>query len=538
MNWRRAVPFVVACGLANQLGAQSDTDWLPGALAPAGRWSVLAPDGDIGRGGPALPPSIGLLRGAPARIGLFWSAGNAAALVSEIDSSGRTDFTATRSATGGDFRRPLDPESTGFVDLCAAGWRPVGDRGAAIGRAAIRRTESTGRGNFALGLAPYAGSPLVPTDTTSPGLWRNVAVLEGGLAWRLSDWTVGGAVGLEVTDARAERARIGRIGRMSAPSLALGATRRVYGPVRLGLHARAGMRNELIETIPVNSVEYVLQLEGLFEVEPRDLGLRNPYRRRFERRFRAFGVSAGAELFGATAVAFVERGGEDEAQSTAAQADPPRDRWVTSTRTFGAAAQRPLFGDLLTAKVETRYTRLTGDATRSDLQGRIYRAVDHRLQLLGVLRLQPPGARWSVAGLGFMRRERRNHRDALANLSTAMVTWLGGGTVEAEHAFVGGGRVGLGYGVALYTPSGSIPAGETLGPIFKRLIAPELEWTTTQALAQRSSVTVTMPIAPRTSLWIGGERLQLGVSGNPPANPFRPGGERTTTAISLGVSLH
>ena len=515
--------------------SQTDTEWLPGALNPNQSWAALSSAGDVGRGGPTLIPALELVRRAPPRIGMFWSAGNPGSLIGEIDSA-RVDYSVSGVNESGEFRRPLVPSEVKLITLRATGWRRLGTRGAAIGRVQLRRSGLDGNANHALGFQPYTGSPLVPTDSVSPVLVQSSALLEGGMAWRVAEYEFGGMAGLAVADNRAEKTRIGRQGRAASPSIALGITRHLYGPVRVGIHGRAGMRNERINTIPINADEYVLQLEGLNEVEPIVLAIPQGYYRLFRGRHHAFGLSASSGLWGMTVVGFAERGGLHERHSSATENDPPSDAWITATRTLGGALAGDLLDGVIRAVVEGRYTGLNGDATRHDLDGRIYRAEDHRLQIIGDVRITVPGRDWTAAVRGFMRRDRRMHRDALAELGTEMVTLIGGATAEVERGFVAGGRIAGGYGFAVYTPSSTIPAGETLGPIFQKLIAPELEWYTTPALTHRATLTASLPVGMRTFLWLG---LDADRTTPREASPtaFRPTGQRLTTALTVGATL-
>ena len=147
-------------------------------------WSALYPIADVEAPEVRAQRIRSLLDAPVPRVGTLWTAGNPAALPDEVRDT-RSDFRLRYESVSGDYRRPLDVDERGTLVVSGFGWRPVGDRGSAVGRVAVTREELSG-GTWAPGIAPYTLSPLVPTDTTGPDMARSGATLEGAIGWRVS----------------------------------------------------------------------------------------------------------------------------------------------------------------------------------------------------------------------------------------------------------------------------------------------------------------------------------------------------------------
>lgn len=502
-------------------------------LRPRLGWSPLERIADPGRVAAPAVTLPDLLSERPPAVSFLAMTGNPGAAAIDGDSTTLREFRSEHARLSGEFRRPLDPREVTATSLSTQGRARLGRRGIALGHARLARRGLQG-GTFALGVEPYSASPLVPTDTTEPEMHHSAAMLEGVLGWRLGSWGIGVSSGVEVTDARASGARIGRIGRVAMPAVALGIVRELPGSLRAGAYARGSQRMERLSTVPLVAPEVVHQLEGMFEVEPRVLG-NTPYFRRFERRAGLGGISLGGTTLGAEWVAFHERAALRERQSSAEQADPPADEWSAWSTRSGAAAQRSFGRGQLVATVFADLLNAGGDATRSDLDGRIYRSEANVMRLAADLRARVAGS-WDIAVVARTTRDERRVDDALARLGTEVTAWNPGGAFEIARAASSALRVSLGVGVSMRAPVASIPQGDSLGPIFRQLIAPELEWNAAGSRSEGVAGTVRWSPGSR-ELWmrIGGTRVvRSAVEGAP---EYVPTGSRSSVTVGLGASL-
>src|SRR5690606_11809405 len=214
--------------------------------------------------------AVGLpdLLGAPRpRAGLLWTAGSAAGLPFEAEPAWGS-LHIGRSAEDGTFRRPLDPEGVGVVQLDGLRWQPLGRNGSVIGRVVADRTV-TDRSPFTPGLLRHRADPFVVTDTIEPAMVHVRTRVEGAYAWAWNGWSAGLAAGVELSDDRTEGSRLPRFVRESVPGGPAGIARRVGEPLALSLYGRWTGGAEAQRIVAVPAVQgVVFLLHGFDEPEP------------------------------------------------------------------------------------------------------------------------------------------------------------------------------------------------------------------------------------------------------------------------------
>ena len=142
-------------------------------------WSSLATRADLPRRLAHVDAVPGALLLPAPRVGLFWTAGNPAALRAELNDT-RTDFRFAAAHESGSFRRPLDPGGRSIQQAGGSGWTPVDRRLALTGRAEVNE-ERFDPGTSADVQEPYPTSPFVTLDTSATAMRRTSARLEGAL---------------------------------------------------------------------------------------------------------------------------------------------------------------------------------------------------------------------------------------------------------------------------------------------------------------------------------------------------------------------
>ncbi len=281
----------------------------------------------------------------------------------------------------------------------------------------------------------------------------------------------------------------------------------------------------------------VHQLQGYFEPEPILLGGTNPvYRRRIEQEAWVLGLAAGGTAGPVAWTVFGERAWNEEWQSSQARDDPPTDRWHAEATTLGAAGQARLGEDLLLATLDVRWTGLEGFARRHDIDGTIFAADEDALSVAAELRVPPRTDGWTAAMRVSVRRESRSRRDALAEFGTEIEGWVHGFAVEVGRRRHVGLAWSVGYALALYSRSATIPDPASQGPAYQRLIAPELGVYATEALAHGGALTLRWPRS-WGSFWSRAGYGRLEPRGESQRLGFAPGGHRRCWSMTLGVLL-
>lgn len=516
------------------------TAWSPLALASA----------DPAPLGPWLSPLPDLLLRAAPRVGLAWSQGHVSALALDARDAS-TQFALQQDAVAGDYRRALDPAKVRATGLSAIGWRAIGTGASDSVRVAspdraftlIGRVHFASRqaqaGTFALGAAALGGSPLVSVDTSTPDLAHTRALLEGAAGVRRGAWLGGIAAGLDVGEIAAERSRVARGTRASAPGVSVGVGR-TFASERLVLSGQARWlgRTETLQANTNPGLSTIYELEGFGDPVPLDLRPIAPYYRRIVRDARSWSLAAGGHAWATAWSVGVERSTLEEGQWSRRANDPPKDRWSVTGGAVTAVAQRrvPRLG-LVT--VDARTATASGDANRAELRGTVLaqeRSAWHvgtELRRTGA----PAAATWAWALGGRLGGATDARRDGLLRVESDLQAFHSAAwgevarQVDARHA------VALAVGASGYAPSGSIPEGTTLGPVAQQLVAPSLEHEAGGAVGMQGALTLRRQLAAgRPALaW-----LRLGMERVRPTGSevtFRPRGDRTMGQLVLGVTM-
>jgi hypothetical protein len=518
-----------SAAFAQRAGSEALRTGSAGAWLDA--WSALHPIADI-EAAEVRGERIRSLLDAPLpRVGTLWTAGNPAALADEVRDT-RSDFRLRYESASGDYRRPLDVDERSTLTVSGFGWRPVGERGSAIGRVAATREELSG-GTFAPGIAPYTLSPLVPTDTTGPDMARSGATLEGAIGWRVAGFGVGASIGYDVQERTSRRSRIARTVRATIPAIVVGVTRHVPSVgTTFGIHVRRLDRNETIFSAPNPFGFRVYQLEGLAEAEPLDFA-NQPYYRRIERQGRAFGASASGTAFGATWALLAETHRLDERQYSQRRRNPDSDTWKADGVTLGASVQRRLLGSRVLVTGFGGYSSAEGEATRSDLTGFIHGAEGSALALGADARADLGGG-WRTAATAAFHRSSRVVNDPLAELQLDQQLFRPAYTAEVARRIGQRTEMAGGYAVTPAFANSAIPDAAGLGPVFQRLVAPGLEYSSGPALAHGVQIAVLREVRRGSKLLVRGRYDRVSPDAGAAA-AFRPAGDRTGMQVEVAV---
>ncbi|MFO8174097.1 MAG: hypothetical protein R6T96_07410 [Longimicrobiales bacterium] len=485
----------------------------------------VLPDGAV-----ALPDL--LLWPAP-RAGLFWTAGNPAALPADVEDRFST-FSVGTGGEEGEYRRPLDPEEISRIHGEAMGWRPFGGSGAAIGRVRVRRSEF--RGALSDYDLSYPGSPYVVMDTAGSDLGRTEVELEGAGGWELGPVGFGIALGYRAHQTRTLEAPVPRSLSSADPGASVGLTWRASPSLTLGVHGRWRNHAERVTLFTVAASSRVYRLQGYFEPPPQDLGS-GGYSRRVEREGYAGGVSAGGTVFGATWAAFAEVGTQDERQLPSSNPNLAADTWASDALTVGASAARALPVRNGQVSLITRMTTLSGDGGRGDLPDTVSFVADERVfQAEGELSLDASET-VRLGGRVVLRYEDRDRSDQLARVGSGVeswTTWIG-----VAALFRPTRRLSVSASVAngWYGAGGPIPDPTQMGRAYRRYIAPELALGASDAAAQVGSVTARWSVSEAVGIWARALMDRFSPSGQVVSLQSLPEGHRNRWSVSTGVSV-
>jgi len=497
-------------------------------------WSPLAPLADHPRTLPRAPALPHLVLSRDPRIGLFWTAGNPGSLAFEVHDAWSA-YQVARSHDAGSYRRPLDPDRSGVSQVTALGWQPLGANGAAAGRVIVDQ-EAMSPSSNAVSEAPYGTSPFAVTDSATPSFTHVRTRLEGGAGWRRGGWGVGLLAGFEGREKWTRSTGSPRTGRVSVPGATVGVVREIAAArLRLGLFARWLGSYETLRVVPQAAAGIVFPVAGYSEPDRLTVSQRPGYFRRIERDATAYGLGAAGSAFGVSWTAYAERDRRRDAFFSEERGDPPLDVWRAKGWVAGGAAQRHVSGTavLLTARV--RASGLTGDATRADLEGIFFHAEEQVFAADLDVRATVPNSPWSLAAILGTARASRKRFDFIAETRSEFVAWTPGAALEASREIGTATTVAAGFAVSGSAAVAAIPNPGLQGPVYQRLIAPELALYGTAATPTAASVSLRRRVGARTSLWIRAVRESL-VHGKPTATTADgPNGERTLWSVALGA---
>lgn len=527
----RALHAQAATGSTGATGSDPGAGWLTG-------WSPLRPISDLPRVIPGTTLALpGLLTTPAPRAGLFWTAGNPAALVAE-QGDGWTAFQLETLSADGEYRRPLDPGTEEGTRLSAQGWGAAGTRSAAAGRLVLDRLESASPAHAAVAF-PFGSSPLVILDTAASAMGHTAARIEGAGGVAIGPAALGVALGYQAQESRTLAAPVPRQIRVAAPAATLGATLAVPGTnrVHVGVHARWQRARQGIGMYSIAAATRVYQIAGYDEVGAMDL-VGTFYNRDIQRESRGAGVALAATIAGARFVVFGEAGSTEEAHTSVQAVDPPSDTWTADGLSFGIAATRTFLSDRLDLHGTVRRASVDGLTRLHEWEDAvIFTAKESRLELAldGRLDLDPWTLGVRVAGT----HESRLRTDSMADMPAEIESWTTAGAAEVARTIAGGLSASAGFSLATYKPAGFIPAPEEPAPLFVGFLGPELVFYGTKAMAHATALTLGWdPPTSRAAFYLqarfgsaspsGTRRFQMG----PPADATRAG-----WTLGIGATL-
>jgi len=496
-------------------------------------WSPLVQLGDLPRRLPGSEIAFPSLLTLPApRVGLFWTGGNPGALPDEVEET-RVNFEAGRADVGGEYGRPLDPGAEIHTRVRALGWRPLGDRGAAVGRVVVDR-QSLEDGVFADVLVPHSSNPFVVLDTLGDGMNRTVARLEGAGGWRLGPLGLGLGLGYEAQETTTKVSPVPRNNRTAVPGVTGGLSLALGDDFRIGAMARWRQAAHNLTVFSLAAPSRVYAPTGYNE--PTAFNLSSiAFQRRLERSAWAAGLQVAGRTGGVEWVAYGQRESLTEDRFNPGSNDPLIDAWEADGWTAGAAAQLGL-GERLLLTVDGRYRTLDGDGVRGDIELRNFTSDESRLEAGGELRLLP-GSGWEAAASARVVRESRRRGDLIENTFSDISSWEP--TVAGEIARHLSERfaVAVGGAFASYAPTATTPDPSEIGEAYAEWTAPELGLYATEATAWGATMTMRAQPGETVFVWLRGRygSVSAGTVDNP--QPDTPTGDRDGWGLSLGVTL-
>jgi hypothetical protein len=488
-------------------------------------WSPLLWRGDLTRRIPSLGSGF---QPDTARTGEFWTAGNPAGLVREVD-AGRTDFTFGWTREQGDYRRPLDAGAARLIRLRARSWQRISPSFALIGNV-IADQERLEPGTLSAQTEAHTSSPFVLTDTSNAGMRRTRVRLEGAGAWGVGAWGLGIALGLDVRDNQTLESGFVRRGRGAVPGAVLGVSRRL-GSAAVGAYGRYRFRNETIRLSESAAEGRIYPLEGYREPKRNDLI--EGYYRRIEESSPSVGVSARTLLLGGTAAGFAEARWLTETQTSQETADPAQDRWSMDGWSAGFSWQRPL-GSRWRVEVSGEGESLVGEADAYfDEVGVFFTTNERRYAARGALRYAHED--WQLALGGSLRHERRVRNDSSALVGSSISATSPGIEGSAGRRF-GPVTVTLSGGLHYYAPTSTLPSPAEDGPKYQQLIAPELDLYAIPSRPYMGAIRIDWLVAANSVIWLLA-RTENSSPTDGPLTSFSPSGSRSMSAVEGGLRL-
>lgn len=525
--------FAASAPLAGQATDPVRAPADPGDPAWTTRWSPLAQLGDLPRrlpGGEAVFPSL-LVLPAP-RVGLFWTAGNPAALPDEAADTW-VGFRAERADVSGEYRRPLDPHTEVRTRLRGLGWRPLGARGAAIGRVVVDR-QSLEEAVHSDVLVPYTSNPFVVLDTLGDGMNRTAARLEGAGGWRLGPVGVGLGLGYEAHETRTKVSAVPRTNRTAVPGVTGGVTLALSDALRLGAAGRWRQATHNLTVFSIGAPSRVFAPTGYEEPVAFNLSA-IAFQRRLQRTAWAAGLALAGETGGVSWVAYGQRESLGEDRFNPGSNDPLVDAWEARGWTAGAAARLAL-GEPWLLTLDARYTTLDGEAVRGDVELLNFTADESRLEAGAELRLLP-AAGWEAAIAGRVVRESRLRRDRLQPTFSDIESWEPAAAAEVARHLSGRFALALGGAFSAYAPNSTTPDPAEIGPAYAEWIAPELGLHATDATAWAGTATARLRVGAGTHAWLRGRYGAVSAGTADPPLPDSPTGDRDGWTLTLGATL-
>lgn len=501
-------------------------------------WSPLAPVAEHQRMLPMLGAGPQLLVAPEPRVGLAWFARQAAALPLELRSA-TLDTSASRfgelrlrgGGERGDYRRPLDAPTSSVWQGAGLGWRPLGTRGAGIGRVIVDQ-EQQGESGPSARVTPYTSSPFVVADTLSPEMRRARARLEGMAGWRVSGFGLGLAAGVETRELRSIDAPLRRSTRSTRQGVTAGIAHELpWMRLALGAHVRwqGSTENGAIVPRPGSGVAFAIQ--GYAEPDSLVIDI-SSLTRRIVARADAAGLGARARVLGTDLVAYGETTRRREHHIAGVLPSSPQERWDADGNEWGVAAQRALWTSRALITAWVRGSSLEGDAHRPDLTGIILTGRESRLAIVADGRLHMPGSAWRFGVQGGTTRETMARTDYVASLATDIVAWSPSASLEVARDVGTRGALAVTVLGGQHATTSRVPASAEQGPVYREYIAPELALAAGGATLLGGGVTGRWRV--RNGTWWASLRGEsLAPTG--PQLTASPDGNRTMWSVTVGL---
>lgn len=515
--------------LAGAARAQSEPlDWTRA-------WSPLQPLAELPRsllGAGAGVPEV-LVLPAP-RVGIFWTAGNPAALLDEVGER-RTEFRFDVSDASGAYRRPLDPGHESHGVGSAMVWGPLGERGAGIGRIVFDRG-GFDRDFFSATFAPHTTEPYVVLDTLGDAAVRTAVTVEGAAGWKLGRLGLGLGLGYHQQETRTTESAVPKLNRTATPGVTGGATYDLgFGGVRAGVFGRWRQTAELTSLFSVAAASRVYKFRGY--TDPIAINLVSTlFGRRFERRAWAVGATLGAvrDAFSWTVFAQRERLTAENFESQTI--DPLVDSWDAGGWTVGAAVQAVVGTRRLLLTINAIASTVGGESVQADLDGVPFEADEYRVFASAELRL-PRSRGWEGALRLSVARDRRKRSDGVEAVYSDLRAWRPLGAVEIARWFGNSVAVSVGGAVSEHNPSGALPSFSRMGPVYQNWIGPELALYGSEAHSRAGAATVRWRARPSTAFWVRARSESTSPPRSDRTLPGRPMGNRSMWNLTFGVVL-
>jgi hypothetical protein len=505
------------------------TDWLAG-------WSPLRVTGTLFRTVPGATLTMPDLLTSPAPgVGLFWNAGNPAALAGAVDGAWSM-YRLRHESAAGTYRRPFDADTETRNGFRAEGWTGGGTRAAAIGRVVVDRTGFAAP-YFANVMDPFGMSPMLVADTTGTDVNRTTARVEGAGAVTLGPVALGASLGFEAGESRTVAAPVPRLLRSSLPGATLGAVLDVPGvrALSLGTHVRWQRPLQRVSLISIAAPNRVYQLAGYGEEGATDLVNVN-YRRDIERNVVAGGGGLALRGGGARLAVFGEVIRSDDRHSSAESNDPLTDRWDADGATIGVAAGWAILQGRLEVLGILRSTSFSGELVlhqEDDLVA--FTADERRLETALDARLRP-GPGWLVAVRLGAENETRDRFDALNGMRLDLESWRSQFAAEVARDLGPSFSLAIGAAYEMYRAGGNVPAGPAAGYVYRTWLGPEFAYYGTDANSAAASATARWsPRQDGAGVFLQVRTATLSAAGTG-GLPLKPEGSRTGFVLLLGAT--
>lgn len=499
-------------------------------------WSPLVPLGELPRTLPGVELGFANLLTLPApRIGLFWTAGNPAALPREVGEL-RTEFQVGSIDRSGDFRRPFDPGDETHQLVAGQVWGPLGSKGAGIGRMVVDHGSFKDQA-FSDVLVPYSTEPFTVIDTLGEETSRTAVRIEGAGGWQLGRLGLGLGFGYAQQETRTVESAVPVLNRTANPGVTGGVTYDLAdGKVHVGVYGRWQQTAEVVSILSVAAASRVFRFSGFDDPVPINL-VATFFSQRFNRKAWAAGGAVGAELGAVSWTVFAQREDLTSENFSTTFGEGMADHWDADGWTAGGAAQVELASRHLLLTVDARYSNITGEERRAEIDGVPFTADETRWHVNGELRANSDNG-WEAALRLGIKREDRTRSDGLAIASTDIRSWRPAAAFEVARWLGPTFAVSGGVAVSEYNPSGSVPKATTLGPIYQNWLAPAAALEATEATAHAFMGTLRWQARATLGFWV----QVRSESASPPDNrsgllPGAPSGDRDRFRAAFGVVL-